>query len=157
MIAGAVGVGFFLIFLLALSDRKKKQTSEVPLDFTQTEFEKLCVQVIEGMKLDIEEASRSDSTQVDIIAVNSVPIIGGKLLVHCLYEKPEQVIGTAEILELSNRVISERLSKGIFITTASFTDEIPGISELAPLEFIDGKAFRKLIEKYVPDYFAIRS
>lgn len=151
---GAIVTGFSLIFLIALSDKKRRQkippTQEKQL--TQDQFEKACATIIEEMKLTIEEIRRSGEGWLDMIVRNPAPITGGQYLVYCLPADPEQVIGVTEIMELSNRVIQERLSKGIFLTTGRFTPEIPAIGELAPMEFIDGEAFKKLLAKYAPDY-----
>lgn len=157
IVFGSLGIGFFLIFLLALSDKKRKASGPGERLFTAPEFEKACLLVVEGMKLEIDEINRTGQDRFDMIARNPTPITGGQFLVHCLYVEPKQVITAAQIIELSNMVLQERLSKGIFITTGRFTEEIPGIGELAPMEFIDGQAFKKLIAKYAPDYLVIRS
>ena len=94
------------------------------------------------------------------MARNPTPITGGQFLIHCLYSDKDAVIGSAEIIEFSNMIVQERLSKGIFITTGRFTGDIPAIGELAPMEFIDGEALRRLVNKYIPDYggyWAMRS
>ncbi len=149
IVGGAIGVGFFLIFLLALSEKKqRKLTPRAEAGLTRSQFEKACGLVIEGMKLEIVEASQSGENRFDIIAKNPVPLIGGDLLIHCLYADPEEVVGTPPILELSNMVLQERLTKGIFITTGKFTNEIGTITELAPMEFVDGAAFQGLMKKY---------
>lgn len=156
---GAVGLGFVLIFLLALGEKKgkaKASQSHKPV-ISRDRFEKACVLIVEGMKLEISEINRSGEDRLDILARNPTPFTGGDFLVHCLYREAPEVIRPAEIIEFSNMVLQERLSKGIFITTGRFTDEIPTIGELAPMEFIDGPAFQKLLGKYAPDYLVNRS
>ena len=159
LVFASVGIGFLLIFLLALSDKKRRMTEGTPRDrnLTAAQFEKACVLVVEGMKLEIEEINRASPDRLDMIARNPTPITGGQFLIHCLYVDPKQVIPATQIIELSNMVLQERLSKGIFMTTGRFTGEIPTIGELAPLEYIDGPAFQKLLAKYAPDYLVIRS
>lgn len=158
VILGAVGFGFFLIFLLALSDKKAK-LKEPPghPSLSPSSFEKACILIIEGMKLEIDEMNRVGETQVDVLARNPTPITGGTYLVHCLHVEPGAVITAPQILELSNMVVQERLSKGIFITNGHFTAEVPGIGELAPMEYIDKEAFDQLLKKFAPDYLVIRS
>ena len=159
IILGAISLGFSLIFLLALSERKKKNSSSPPRGggMNRVQFEKACVMVLEGMKLEIEEVTQSPGAQTDIIARNPTPFTGGSYLVRCLFVDREEVVGVNPILELSNMVLQERLSKGIFMTTGRFTTEIPTIGELAPMEFIDGPTFLSLVEKYRPDYRVILS
>ena len=69
-------------------------------------------------------------------------------MIHSVLASPERTISAAEIVELSNAIIQDRLSKGIFITTAQFTSDLPAISELAPMEFIDGAKLKELAERY---------
>ena len=157
VIAVAVGTGFLLIFLIALADRKKIKETPLRPGMTRERFERICLLVLEGMKMEIDEVSRAGDSQIEILARNPTPITGGAFLVHCLYIDPAEVIGSARIIELSNMVLQERLSKGIFMTTGRFTSEIPGIGELAPIEFVDGEALQRLMEKYCPDYCVIRS
>lgn len=151
--------GFLLVLLLSLSDKKRRKratdTPEKKLSFEQ--FGKACLNIIEGMKLEIESVNESEDSSLDIVAQNPTPITGGRYLVHCLSIDPKEVVASAEILELSNMVVQERYSKGIFMTTGRFTQDIPGIGELAPIEFIDGDAFGELLEKYAPDYLVILS
>jgi hypothetical protein len=148
---GAVLFGFFMIFLLALAEKKRAKTNPKPeKQLGLLQFEKICVEMAEGMKLEIDELSRSGNA-LDIFAHNPTPLTGGKFLVHCLYLSPEAPpVSAAEILELSSAIIQDRVSKGIFITTGRFTSDLPAIGELAPIEFVDGEAFLKLAEKYAP-------
>ncbi len=155
----AVSIGFLLIFLLALSEKRKRCITSLFSEkkLTPEQFQKACTLIVEAMKLDIEEISNLEDQKLDIIAQNPTPFTGGKYLVHCLYVPSDRVIGSAEIIELSNMIIQDRLSKGIFMTTGKFTNEIGSIGELAPMEFIDGKKFMGLLEKHAPDYWVILS
>ncbi len=153
LIFGAIGFGFFLIFLLALSDKKRKAAREggpgEPRPYVSfLQFQKACAQVVEAMKLEIEEVNQIGDARLDMIARNPTPFTGGQFLVHCLYLAPHETITAVQVIELSNMVLQERLSKGIFITTGRFTHEIPTIGELAPIEYIDGAALKGLVEKY---------
>lgn len=160
---GAIGLGFFLIFLLATAEKKQKQRNqssnlvkETPL-FSMEHFQKACILIVEGMKLDVEEADPFGDPIFEMRAKDPRPFTGGKFLIHCLYLAPDESISEAEILEVSKTIIQERLSKGIVITTGKITDQLAAISELAPLDFIDGKKFEELAQKYAPDYCVMRS
>lgn len=151
LVFGAMGAGFFFIFLLALADKKKRAKAGEGRGanrLDQEQFEKACVAVVEGMRLEIDEIHRSIPSRLDMIARNPTPIVGGRFLIHCLYADPAEIVTSAQIIEFSNMVLQERLSKGILMTTGSFTQEIPAIGELAPIEFIDGPALEGLMEKY---------
>jgi restriction endonuclease Mrr len=144
---GAVGVGFALIFLLALSDRhaKKKNPVSTEPDFTRTEFEKFCVEVIERMKLSIGDIQRTEDDNLDIRAMNPAPVIGGEFFIRCVYLEPGRLIESAEVLEMSNVIVQDRLSKGIFMTNERFSDDISTLGELAPIEFIDGERLKSMM------------
>lgn len=143
---GAIGAGFALILLLALADKhaKKKPTVEDG-GLTQREFEKACVEVLERMKLTIGEIVRTADDNLDIRAQNPAPVVGGEFFIRCVYLEPGGVVQAAEILEVSNVIVQDRLSKGLFFTNASFAADIPSLSELAPLEFIDGARLKAMM------------
>lgn len=151
---GSVVVGFLLIFLLALADKqtKKKRAADSPsplgpLGLARPEFEKACVEVIERMKLEISDIQRTEDDSLDIRATNPAPVLGGEFFIRCVYlpDSSNQRIEAVEILELSNVIVQDRLSKGIFMTNARFTEELPAIGELAPIEFIDGERLKKMM------------
>lgn len=146
---GAIGVGFILIFLLAVADKKRKSASP-PAEpaLTSLQFKKACLAVVDNMKLEVEETTESGDDQLEFIAVNPTPIVGGRFLVRCVYLSPHEAIQSPEVLEFSNEIVQERLSKGLLMTTGTFADDIAGLSELAPIEFIDGKSLKALMEKY---------
>lgn len=135
----AAAAGFALILLAALTGRKPRPF-EASLTFSQ--FEQTCYRLMDEMKLQIEEAEKSGPC-IDLLVRNPAPIVGGLLLVRCLYLEPDGVVTAAQILELSNLVVQERVTKGVFLTTGRFTPDRATLTELAPIEFIDGEALRK--------------
>lgn len=160
IVLGAITVGFLLITLLAIADKKQKQSQQSTGEsksLNQEQFEKASMQILEAMKLDLEEFHRNGDNQLDIIAKNPSPVVGGTFLVQCLFVPDHFIVDAPKILELSNTIIQDRLSKGIFITTGQFTPELTSISELAPIEFIDGQKFRSLVKEHAPDYWVILS
>lgn len=160
IVCGAIGLGFLLITLLAIADKKQKQSQIFTTEkksLNQEQFEKASIQILEAMKLDLEEFHRNADNQLDIIAKNPSPVVGGTFLVQCFFVPENFLIEAPKILELSNMIIQDRLSKGIFITTGQFTPDLASISELAPIEFIDGEKFRSLVKEHAPDYWVILS
>ncbi len=150
IVFGAFGFGFFLIFLLGLDEKRRKASrpAHETVGLTQIQFEKACVEVIERMKLDIEGIERADENILEIKAKNPVPFTGGDFFIMTIYLASEEIVTSAEILEVSNMIIQDRLSKGILMTNNRFTDDLPSLSELAPLEFIDGEKLKELMAKY---------
>ncbi|MBI2981950.1 MAG: restriction endonuclease, partial [Deltaproteobacteria bacterium] len=101
----------------------------------------------DAMKLETVEHEEREN-QIDIIAKNPTPFTGGLLLIRGLLIPSKGIVGLPQILEFSNVVREERLMKGIFVTTGSFSPELGTLAELAPIEFIDGKKLGELREKF---------
>ena len=150
LIFGSIGLGFFLIFLLGLDEKRRK--SSLPViegsGLTQIQFEKACVEVIERMKLTIDSIERNEEHALEIKAKNPTPFTGGDFFVTTIYLPRGEVVTSAEILEVSSMIIQDRLSKGILMTNTKFTDDLSSLSELAPLEFVDGEKLKELMSKY---------
>ncbi|HEX5038198.1 MAG TPA: restriction endonuclease [bacterium] len=143
----AVGVGFGLIFLLAFADkqsRKRNAGKRPEPDLAKPQFEKACVEIIERMKLEIHDIQRTDDDNLDIRAKNPAPVVGGEFFIRCVYLPDGGRIEAAEIIEMSNVIVQDRLSKGIFMTNGRFTEDLPAIGELAPIEFIDGARLKAI-------------
>ncbi len=148
LVGAALTVGFALIVALALSGKKRGRFFQPEFSLSRDQFEKLAVALLEEMKLDIQERE-SVENQTDLLVRNPTPIVGGFLLVRCLYTNdPRMIIEATAILEFSNLILQERLSKGILMTTGRLTPDLPGLGELAPIEFIDGDRFLGLLQKY---------
>jgi restriction endonuclease Mrr len=146
IVAGlAIAVGFALIFLLAVADKqsRRKNVRSAEPEMSRSQFEKACVEILERMKLDIHDIQRTDDDNLDIRARNPAPVVGGEFFIRCVY-LPEGRIESAEILEMSNVIVQDRLSKGIFMTNGRFTEDLTAISELAPIEFIDGARLKAI-------------
>jgi hypothetical protein len=149
---GATFFGIVLITLIALSDQKRKEREAQKTGEQKPRFERFsraCCDLVEIMKLEIDDIRESpEEDTIDIYATNPKPIIGGSYLIHCVRQNPHEQVSAAEIVEMSNAIIQDRLSKGIFITTGQFTPDLPAISELAPLSFIDGNELKKLAKEH---------
>jgi len=147
IVFGAMGAGFFLIFLLGVAEKKRKASLPAtdPEGPTQKEFERNCVELLERMKLNIESIERTDENTLEMKAKNPAPLTGGEFFIYTIYLPVSEHVTAAEIIEVSNVVIQDRLSKGILMTNTRFTDDLPAISELSPMEFIDGARLKTMM------------
>lgn len=76
------------------------------------------------------------------------PLKGGKLdaLVQCPpWAMPH--VDSAALKELSNSVLQQGASRGIFMTAGEFSDEARSFARMKPLELIDGHALLRTIQK----------
>lgn len=151
------GFALVLIYFIAAHDRSMKkrndlttasQTGDQELpDFRL--FVKFCTDLCEYLKLEIREITHPIDNEVVITAQNTNPITRVEYLVVGFLARSDQEIERVRITEVSEQIVSERLSKGILITTGLFPDAVKNLPELAPLEFIDGKKIAELKSKMV--------
>lgn len=112
------------------------------------QFERLCFRLLEQMGLSITSCHRNKQGEIDITALNPQPITGGSYIVRCALIPPEIPINSTQIIALSDTVLAERALKGIFITTGFFSEEVPKLTEGAPLELINGQRLRQILGEY---------
>lgn len=112
------------------------------------QFERLCIRLLEEMGLIINSFNSNKQGQIDITAVNPQPITGGEYIVHCVMAPPDEPINSTRIIALSDTVRAEGASKGIFITTGFFSEEVPKLIEGPPLELINGQRLRQILGEH---------
>ncbi len=112
------------------------------------QFERLCIRLLEQMRLIINSFNSNKQGQIDITAVNPQPITGGEYIVHCVMAPPDEPINSTRIIALSDTVRAEGASKGIFITTGFFSEEVPKLVEGPPLELINGQRLRQILGEH---------
>ncbi|MBI3781497.1 MAG: restriction endonuclease [candidate division NC10 bacterium] len=112
------------------------------------QFERLCIRLLEQMGLIINSFNSNKQGQIDITAVNPQPITGGEYIVHCVMAPPDEPINSTRIIALSDTVRADGASKGIFITTGFFSEEVPKLVEGPPLELINGQRLRQILGEH---------
>ena len=152
VMGGAIALGFLLILALSLTKQRSSDGIGTMAQGALPDFERfirVCQEILEAHKLEIKEVNPNiDDMSADFYCEFSKPLIGGQFLAHCILRPHTDVVSAADIVELSNAIIQDRLSKGIYITTGRFTAELKGISELAPMEFIDGQELERLCKEH---------
>ena len=149
-------VAFVLIYFIASHDRKLKikldhEHPSDPLD-VETDFRrftKFCMELCEYLKLEISDVTRPQSDEVVIRAANVNPITRVEYLIVGFYVAPHVEIAPTKIMEVSDQIVSERLSKGILITPGFFPESAKCLPELAPMEFIDGTKMNEMKGKII--------
>lgn len=148
-------VALFLVYLIAKHDRKHRltqaaSTPQALLDYRQ--FSKACLDICEGLKLEITDFSQESPEQIVIRARSRQPIIQVEYLIAGFWIQPDTQVTATQILEISDQVVSERLSKAIVITTGIFDPTVYSLPERAPMEFIDGRKLPGIISQYQAKY-----
>lgn len=149
-------VSFVLIYFIASHDRRLKQrdalkhagqSSGVTPDFRL--FTKFCTDLCEYLKLEISDITRPHDDEIVIRAASANPITRVEYIIVGFHVPYHCEVEATKIMEVSEQIVSERISKGIIITTGTIPEAVHTLPELAPMEFIDGEKIVELQGKIV--------
>lgn len=160
VIMGTFAISLVLIYFISAHDRRRakleairakakdEETSQAPLmDFR--EFSRACQDILEGLKLEINEISTPTGDEVVIRAASINPITRVDYLAVGFYLPKSATVETARIIEVSDQIVSERIGKGLIMTTGKIDRAaIIAQPELATLELIDGERLLVLQKEY---------
>lgn len=151
----SVVIGFALILLL------KKTTASIPREkdfyaesdpaddklksLGMNQFEGVCGRLLTEWGLVIKSCSRLSPQEIEFVAQDPKPIVGGDFIVYGRLVTDGEVIETSRVMALSDVVRSEKASKGVFITTGFFSADTAQMLEGAPLELINARRLKELI------------
>ncbi len=155
----ALLMGFVIIMLV------KKTTSNIALEADAGEerqdaeidalrrtspraFERMLVDLLEAMNMRIVEIHWVNDEEIDILAHNPTPILGGDYIVHGILVPEGDFVNSIRVIGLSDTVRAERALKGILISTGYFTEEVQKYSEGAPMELINVSRLRELLRDH---------
>ncbi len=110
------------------------------------EFEFEVRELLRLMGFDADITGYSQDGGVDIVAMNRSPLIGGRYVVQCkAWDAP---VGEPVLRDLFGTMHARGATKGILITTSSFTAAALRFAQGKPLELIDGTQYRELCAQY---------
>jgi restriction system protein len=154
----AVILGFVVIFAMKKVPAPVSQEQqaagfgdgEFPLPFTLTleRFEWLCGRLLQEVGLEIERSTTTGSRQLEVLAVNPAPIIGGQYVVHGELLQAGEVIEAVQVRALIDAVKGEGASKGVLMTNGFFSDEAGTAAVGGPIELINGVRFHELLQRF---------
>lgn len=159
LIAFSLILGFFAILLLkrttsniAMEEDAKEARSDAEIQALRkmppSVFEQLLRDILEGMNLNIVESTWVNSEEIDILAHNPAPLIGGDYIIHGILVPEGDFVSSIRVIGLSDTVRAERALKGILITTGYFTEETGKYSEGAPMDLINVSRLRELMRAH---------
>ena len=154
----AMLLGFLTIFLV------KRTSSNIALEkdaettgndqeiralrrMTQGDFEVVVKSLLEDMNLRIVSSTWVNDEEIDILAHNPTPVIGGDYIVHGILVPEGAFVDSIRVIGLSDTVRAERALKGILISTGYFTEEVNKYTEGAPMELINVSSLRKILRQ----------
>ncbi len=115
---------------------------------TLERFEALCVELLQELGLEIERSTRAGGREVEMLAVNAAPIVGGRYLVHGELLQAGEVVEAVQVLGLIDAVKGEGASKGVLMTNGFFSDEAAKASAGGPVELINGARLEELLRRF---------
>jgi hypothetical protein len=157
-LAIAVVLGFLVIFAMKRVpppvSREQRNAGfsdgQAPLPSTLSieRFEWLCGRLLQELGLDVERSTTAGSRQLEVMAVNPTPIVGGHYVVHGELLQAGEVVEAVRVLALIDAVKGEGASKGVLITNGFFADEAGTAAASGPIELINGVRFRELLQRF---------
>ncbi len=151
----SVVIGFALILML------RRTTASIPVeedyfaevdpvaekfeDWGLGEFEEVCRQLLAKWGLVVKDCSCRSEQEIEFVAHDPKPIVGGTFIIQGLLVHREEVIEASRVMALSDVVRAEKASKGVFITTGYFAADTAQRLEGAPLELINARKLRELL------------
>lgn len=115
---------------------------------TDERFEGLCRSLLQELGLEIERTTRAGDREVEMLAVNSAPIIGGRYLIHGALLGAGEVVEAMQVLSFIDAVKGEGASKGVLLTNGFFSDEAAKASAGGPVELVNGAGLHELLRRY---------
>jgi len=157
-IAIAIILGFLVIFAMKRVPAPVSQEQRdagfgdgqvpLPLSLTLERFEWLCGRLLQDLGLEIERSTTVGRRQVEVMAVNSAPIVGGRYVVHGELLQAGEVVEAVQVLTLIDAVKGEGASKGVLMTNGFFSDEAGTAAVGGPIELINGVRFTELLQHF---------
>jgi hypothetical protein len=115
------------------------------MDLTPAEFEALVANLFAKMGLGTSQTVSHDSG-VDILAVDSDPISGGKVII--VAKRYSSVVATETVRSLFATVVSEQAARGILVTTSDFGRASYEFARGKPIELLSGSNLLYLLDRY---------
>jgi restriction system protein len=154
-IAIAILLGFLVIFLMkrapAPLSQEQRQAgfsdgdAPLPLSLSLEHFEWLCGRLLQELGLDVERSTTAGQRQLEVMAVNPAPIVGGHYVIHGELLQAGEIIEAVQVLALIDAVKGEGASKGVLLTNGFFSDEAGKAAAGGPIELINGVRFQTLL------------
>ena len=108
----------------------------------------MLIDLLEDMNMRIVEVHWVNEEEIDILAHNPVPILGGDYIIHGILVPEGDFVNSIRVIGLSDTVRAERALKGILISTGYFTEEVQKYSEGAPMELINVSRLREILQAH---------
>jgi restriction system protein len=127
------------------------------LDLDGFEFEQLLVRLCQEIP-EFDEVRRTRSRAdggIDLVAVNKTPFVGGRVAIQAKRYAPHNKVDIAAVREIIGSISQREFTKGIIITTSSFTSAARQEAERLGVELYDGERLLWLLRHHIHREFNI--
>lgn len=116
------------------------------MDLTPFAFEQLVGNLFAKMGLDAKQTQASRDGGVDVVAFDTRPVIGGKVVIQA--KRYRHTVGVAAVRDLFGTMNHEGANKGILVTTSSYGPDAYDFIKNKPIELIDGGGLLYYLEQH---------
>jgi len=127
------------------------------LDLDGFEFEQLLVRLCQEIP-EFDEVRRTRSRAdggIDLVAVNKTPFVGGRVAIQAKRYAPHNKVDIAAVREIIGSISQREFTKGIIITTSSFTSAARQEAERLGVELYEGERLLWLLRHHLHREFTI--
>lgn len=114
------------------------------MDLNPFEFENLVSNLFKQMGLDSKLTRSSRDGGVDVVAFDTRPIVGGKVVIQA--KRYKNTVGVSAVRDLYGTMMNEGANKGILVTTSGYGPDAFDFAKDKPIELIDGGGLLYLLE-----------
>lgn len=115
------------------------------MDLSPQDFENLVCNLFAKMGLESKLTRASRDGGVDVIAFDSRPIFGGKVVIQA--KRYKNTVGVSAVRDLYGTLMNEGANKGILVTTSGFGSDAFTFAKDKPIELIDGGGLLYLLDQ----------
>jgi restriction system protein len=121
------------------------------------EFEDLIVRLCKEIP-EFDEVRKTRTRQdggIDLVAVNKTPFVGGRVAIQAKRYKPRNKVDIAAVREIIGSISQREFTKGIIVTTSTFTSAARQEAERLGVELYDGERLLWLLRHHLHREFTI--
>ncbi|MDX2005033.1 MAG: restriction endonuclease [Meiothermus sp.] len=115
------------------------------MDLKPSEFENLVSNLFGQMGLESKLTRSSRDGGVDVVAFDTRPVIGGKVIIQA--KRYKNTVGVSAVRDLFGTMMNEGANKGILVTTSGYGTDAFEFAKDKPIELIDGGGLLYLLDQ----------
>jgi restriction system protein len=116
------------------------------MDINPFDFEKLIGNLFDKMGLDTRQTRSSRDGGVDVVAFDTRPIFGGKVVIQA--KRYKHTVSVSAVRDLYGAMTNERATKGILVTTSGYGSDAIKFACDKPIELITGENLLYLLKEH---------